>query len=189
MNKILPISIGAIIIGFIALAFWFTSPASPPLVTNGGQNTGVSADTVKQSTTIVPTQKTTISIAGTEGVAIQTKDFVKDSATVKDPINSGYYYLGYHVYQGVSNPTITENPPYDIEYINATQYFNISLLKEPIGKVREEMQQYLITHLGISQDQMCQLNYMVSVPSRINAMYTGENLGFSFCSDATLLPK
>ena len=36
-----------------------------------------------------------------------------------------------------------------------------------------------MTHLGISQAQMCQLSYTVSVPYSINQIYSGQNLGFS----------
>ena len=104
-------------------------------------------------------------------------------------INAGYYYLGYHMKEGFPDPTASDNPPYVISYIDSTQYFNIALLQEPIGSVREEAQQYLMQHLGISQDQMCRLNYMVSVPDRVNSQFSSKNLGFSFCPGATVLPK
>lgn len=121
--------------------------------------------------------------------SIQTTDFINDPAMVKDPINLGYYYLGYHMPEGIADPTATTNPPYIISYISATNYFNISLLQEPIGPVRIEAEQYLMTHLGITQNQMCRLDYMVSVPDRVNSQYSGINLGFSFCPGATVLPK
>jgi hypothetical protein len=35
---------------------------------------------------------------------------------------------------------------------------------------------------------MCGLNYTVSVPYSVNAIYSGSNLGFSFCPDAVVLP-
>ncbi len=196
MNKIWLISIGAIIVvGLIALAFWLTSPKSPAPATNSpsGQNVLPVANSVGNTTAVNTstnfTSGTILSLPAVDGGTIQVNNFINDPATAKDPINHGYYYLGYHVNEGISDPTATDNPPYIIEYISATQYFNIALLQEPIGPVREEAQQYLMTHLGISQDQMCRLNYMVSVPERVNSQFAGINLGFSFCPGATVLPK
>ena len=42
-------------------------------------------------------------------------------------------------------------------------------------------------HLGISESDMCRLSYMVSVPNRVNTIYAGQNLGFSFCMGAVAL--
>lgn len=195
MNKTLLISTGTIVVvGLIVLAFWLISPNSKTSTTNfpTGQNVLPIANPVGNP--VVTAATTSVSgigmiVAGASGESIQTSNFINDPATAKDPINSGYYYLGYHVNEGVPDATATDNPPYVIEYISATQYFNIALLQEPIGQVRKDAQQYLISHLGISQSQMCQLNYMVSVPWSVNQQFTGRNLGFSFCPGATHLPK
>jgi len=193
MNKILFISISAVIIvGLFMLAFWLVGSNGKTATTNSssGQNVGLPvAGPAGQSATTTITQGTTILVAIVGGGTMQVSDFINNSATVKDPINSDYYYLGYHMYEGVPDSTVTDNPPYIIEYISSTQYFNIALLQEPIGTAREEAQQYLMTRLGVAQNQMCQLNYMVSVPWRVNAQYTGRNLGFSFCPGATVLPQ
>lgn len=196
MNKTLIISIGAIVVvGLIALAFWLTSPKSQTPATNSpnGQNTLPVANSVGNTTAVDTstnlTSGTILSLSAVDGGTIQVNNFINDPTTAKDPINQGYYYLGYHVNEGISDPTATDNPPYIIEYISATQYFNVALLQEPIGPVREEAQQYLMTHLGITQNQLCRLNYMVSVPDRVNSQFTGKNLGFSFCPGATVLPK
>lgn len=191
MNKIWIASIGVIIvIGLIMFASWLAGSGNQAPATNspGTQTTGLPvAGSVTQ---LNPSSGGTgTSIASAAGDAIQTKDFMADPATVQDRINAGYYYLGYHTSVGVSDPSATENPPYVITYIAATQYFNIALLQEPIGPVREEMQQYLMDHLGIPQSQMCELKYMVSVPNRVNSQFSGRNLGFSFCPGATPLPK
>jgi len=192
MNKVW-ISAGAIaIVGLIALGFWLTAPASQPTVTNPpdtSQGTGLPVAGSVQQDVGISAQETSISFAAIGGGTIQTSNFINDPTTAKDPNNQGYYYLGYHPYEGVSDPTAIENPPYLIVYISATQYFNIALLQEPIGPVREDMQQYLMARLGVTQDQMCRLNYMVSVPDRVNSNFSGRNLGFSFCPGATTLPK
>ncbi len=130
-----------------------------------------------------------MSVAGANGVFVRVTNFLKDPATVQDPINAGLYYLGYHINEGFPDATATANPPYIIEYISATQYFSIALLQEPIGTVRAVAEQYLIEHLGITQSQMCQLNYTLSVPNSVNSQYAGKDLGFSFCPGATVLPQ
>jgi len=193
MNKTLVLSIGIIIvIGLFVLAYRLTSPAGivtqkPTTSSSTGQNAGfpVAIPIVSPAvTTSAPASQATTSVG-----TVQTDTVIQDPATVKDPINPGYYYLGYHTSVGASDPTATNNPPYIITYISATEYFNIALLQEPIGPVRLEAEQYLMAHLGISQSQMCQLDYMVSVPVRVNSQFAGSNLGFSFCPGATVLPK
>jgi len=125
-----------------------------------------------------------ITVTGAGGITIPTRDFLHEPTTGEYP-NKGYFYLGYHT---GTDTTATINPPYLIEYIAATQYFDIELLKEPIGAARSAAEQFLTASLGISQDQMCELNYTVSVPSRVNSQFASKNLGFSFCPGATALP-
>lgn len=202
MNKTLIFSIigGIIVIGLLVLVYQLTSPASSSLPADLSATThGVglpSASSITQSTTGGGSTDdsslgagTTMSVTGISGEVFQTSNFMTDPVTVKDPINPGYYYLGYHSYEGVPDPTATATPPYVIEYIASTQYFNIALLQEPIGEERGEAEQYLMAHLGIPQNQMCQLNYTISVPDRVNSQYAGKNLGFSFCPGATVLPQ
>ncbi|MFH1178114.1 MAG: hypothetical protein V1711_00085 [bacterium] len=193
MNKTSLISIASVIvIGLLALAFWLSGSGNPSTTTNDAQSVEFPvANSIVNSTVtnITSALETTMSISTVNGESIKTKNFINDSTTTKDPINSDYYYLGYHVYEGVSDSTVTNNPPYIITYISATQYFNIALLQEPIGTTRLASEQFLISNLGISQNQMCQLNYMVSVPDRVNSQYAGKNLGFSFCPGATKLPQ
>ncbi len=167
------------------VAVWLTgSHKSAPTSPSSTQNVGLPvAPAVQQTTTV-----TVITASSSEGW-VQTVDFIHDPTTVKDSNNAGYYYLGYHTKQSTSDQTATTTPPYLITYISATNYFNISLLQEPIGPVREEAEQYLMARLGITQEQMCQLDYMVSVPDRVNTQFSGRNLGFSFCPGATVLPK
>lgn len=210
MNKIWLIGIGAAAAGLFVLAYWFTSPPAPPTTntpntpnistsntstvqpgldtgspasSNGGKIV-VATSSAKEATL----SEAILSIAGANNIFIQVTNFLKDPATFKDPINPGIYYLGYHVYEGVLDATATDNPPYIIEYISATQYFNIVLLQEPIGSVRAAAEQYLIAQLGITQAQMCQLNYTLGTPNRVNSQYAGTDLGFSFCPGATVLP-
>lgn len=193
MNKFWILSIAVIIlIGIVAFGFLFIGSGNKPLVTGSptGQYPGLPmASPVEQTGTVGTSQETTISLTTSSGESIVVKDFLKDPTTVKDPFIPNYYYLGYHTNVGVSDPTATDNPPYIIGYIADTQYFNIALLQEPVGLVREEAQRYLMDRLGIEEDQMCKIDYTVSVPVSVNAVYSGRSLGFSFCPGAVVMPK
>lgn len=162
----------------------------------------VPTPTVQAPTTFVPVaagiqvggnggfaSSTSMAVGGSNGGSIVTKNIQSDPALVKDPINPGLFYLGYHINEGMADASSTENPPYIIAYTEATQFFTISVLQEPIGVVRGVAEQYLMSHLGISQDQMCKLNYTLSVPNSVSSQYAGMNLGFSFCRGATPLPQ
>jgi tetratricopeptide (TPR) repeat protein len=81
----------------------------------------------------------------------------------------------------------TFDAPYLIDYLSQTQAFNIMIYEEPIGEVRQQAEQYLEQQLGISQTDMCRLNYTVIAPNSVNQIYGGQNLGFSFCPGATQL--
>lgn len=140
-----------------------------------GQNVNPALDTGVVAST---TQKMSLPTTGGGSVAVE--NFLNDPETVADPVNSGYYDLGY---------STTNTPPFMITYIATTQYFNIELLQEPIGQTRELAQQYLEQHLGISSADLCKLNYTISAPTSVSILYGGASLGFSFCPGATTLPK
>jgi hypothetical protein len=126
--------------------------------------------------------------ASDSGNMITVHDFIHDPATTPDSVNPGYYYLGYHSQQSATDTAATTTPPYIIEYIASTRAFNISLLSEPIGAARSQAEEYLLNALGISKADACRLDYMISTPYWVNSTFSGENLGFSFCSGATKLP-
>lgn len=126
-----------------------------------------------------------LNLPATTGGTISTNNFLADSNTYPDPINPGYYSLGYPVDQ----PNSTSTPPFLIVYQSATKFFAIVLLQESIGPTRTQVEQYLEQHLGLSEKDLCSLNYTLSVPNLVNEQYAGQNLGFSFCPGATVLPK
>lgn len=120
----------------------------------------------------------TASVPSTVGGTIKIKDFTYSPETKKDPNNPGHYYLA---------GEDTTTAPYSIIYSNSDQSFVVSLLKEPIGSVRSDAEQKLMTILGINKAQACALRYWVGVPNYLNPVYAGKNLGFSFCPGATQL--
>ncbi len=127
----------------------------------------------------------TLSIKTTDDGMLQVKNFSQDTDTVADPNNKGTYYLGNHF--PFDGSVSTQSPEYVITYIPATQYFNISLFSEPIGTSRVHAEEYLLQHLGVSKEQLCRLNYMVSVPYFVNQFYTSKDLRFSFCPEGVPL--
>lgn len=115
---------------------------------------------------------------------IVVRNFLQDPQSKADPVNDGHFQLGTYI-----DPTDSTAPdvPYNIEYIASTQYFIIVLYQEPIAEARQEAEQFLMNHLGITEEQMCQLKYMVSVPNRVSSYFAGTSLGFSFCPGAVPL--
>lgn len=109
--------------------------------------------------------------------------FLNNPDTKQDPYDSMTYYLG-----NQPLPDHSSNPPYLISYNTQTGYFNVTLFQEPIGELRRQAEQYLQQRLGLSQEQMCSLKYVVGVPDFINTQYSDTNLGFSFCPGAVQLP-
>lgn len=113
------------------------------------------------------------------------KDILKDPETKSDPVNPGHYYIGVAPDATVDAPV---DAPFIIEYIASTKFYNIALLREPLREVRSQAEQYLMERLGATQDDMCELSYMVSVSGSVSSAYTSTSLGFSFCPGAVQLP-
>jgi hypothetical protein len=84
--------------------------------------------------------------------------------------------------------TAATSTDYNIGYDGVAKSFTIALLKEPLGNSRKEAEQFLMTTLGITQQQMCSLNYYVGTTYFVNESYDSSNLGFSFCPGAVALP-
>lgn len=128
-----------------------------------------------------------VSLEVKNGATVSARNFIKDPAVTQDSSNKGEYYIGYTLDPSV-DVSSSEVAPYVIVYNDSTHFFTISLLREPISSVRKDAEQYLMKTLGINTAGMCALKYTVSVPNRVNSIYAGTNLGFSFCHGATVLP-
>lgn len=181
MRKITIIAtIVAALLGIILLVtFLLPEEEIKPTPSNGSVNQFPIASSTTQ------TGQNTLTLKTAVGKSIVVKNFLSDTKTVADPVNQGHYYLGNHFPFDSTPPTTM--PTYIIEYISPTQFFNIALIKEPIGKERMQAEQYLLSELGITKEDMCRLNYMVSVPVDVSEYYAGINLGFSFCPQSTPL--
>lgn len=146
------------------------------------------------STTVVPggsggTQGTSqgsgitsagVSVPLVGGQTLQVKDFKKDPATLTSKNLPGHYYLA----GGIGS---TAGIPFRTFYLESDGSFRITLLQEPLSETRAAAESDLMARLGITEKQMCGLNYIVSVLNSVNPNYPGRNLGFSFCPGAEAL--
>src|SRR3569623_1382468 len=192
MNKILigiiVAILGAVIIGLLVFVIYINSLSGAVPSDQGGTSTnnlpGSNPSTVNvnggNNGTPVAQDSDTLSLSTADGGALVVANIKKDPALKEDPANKGYYY-----FSGSQNASTSVAAPYTFEYIDSTQFFNIVLKEEPIGQAREQAQSYLAQHLGISQDKLCYLNYMVTVPYSVNQDFASVDLRFSTCSDAT----
>ncbi|MFZ1987989.1 MAG: hypothetical protein WAV21_03100 [Minisyncoccia bacterium] len=130
---------------------------------------------------ITPTTSTYIDLTNEDGTTIQVKNFKLNPLVTKDPNNpKAYNFAG-------ANPALTK-PPYHSFYIDSDESFHIALYIEPLGAYRVQAEQDLMGKLGLSEQNMCLLKYVVAVGPGVNDTYVGKNLGFSFCPGATKLP-
>jgi hypothetical protein len=118
----------------------------------------------------------TLVITDYDGAQMEVRDFRK----TEDPFVPGQYVI--------AGGRDAESAPYDIFYQEMDNYFGITLYKEPLGEQRRLAEEELQRTLGITNDQMCRLNYVVAPGPGIAETYEGVNLGFSFCPGATVLP-
>jgi hypothetical protein len=122
-----------------------------------------------------------VTVYGEGGESFSVRNFAHDGSTKEDPLNDGYYLIG----QGDS---VVRDFSFDITYIAQTSFFNVSLMQEPLGAARAKAEAYLAATLGLSNEDLCKLRYSVATPSFVSETYAGQDLRFSFCSDATPLP-
>jgi len=134
----------------------------------------------------------TVSFATPGGAVATVKNFIRNGETVPDVQNPGSYVLagsvGYCLADGTC-PSGASTTDFNISYNEQTHFFNIVLLKEPLGTVRLAAEQFLTDRLGLTGQEACNLNYFVGTPYWVNEAYDDKNLGFSFCPGATTLPK
>lgn len=175
MKKILLLIILVLLVGFGGI-YVYTEKIRKTSMSVPTENTLPVSGTVTENQN---GKEVNITLKTPNGAEIVVANFLASAYTKKDPENPGYYTLG----SQVSNAT-----PYLITYIEATSYFNIVLVQEPLGQSRVQAENYLQNTLRITREQMCSIDYTLSVPNSVNTIYSGTNLGFSFCPGAVTLP-
>ncbi len=164
---------------FVYLQLSGSKPAPSDGGLGGFQSSGGTVTTGSNPQTTGSSTSTTTGNNGSGGIA--TKDFLHATDTLADPHNPGQYFLA------GTGKIDAAAPPYNILYVAADQSFTIALTREPLRDSRLGAEHALQASLGIPQADMCSLRYTVLVPYSVNQFYSGQNLGFSFCPDATPL--
>lgn len=199
MNTKLILWITGILIGTVTAAvLWYVMfvsetalPPPPQPVTTlpaGGSITPVSP---RSSLATSSPEAGTIVLTAQDGT-VTARDFIHNDVTIPDDSNDGNYLLAGNLGYCLSDPQkcqAASATDFSVYYISASQLFVIDLTREPLGQARLAMEQFMMTTLGLTEQQMCNLNYLVSVTKYVSEQYTGKNLGFSFCPGATVLPK
>jgi hypothetical protein len=188
--------IALIVVGAILWFFFFAPKQSPAPSENPSVALPISGSTSVPVTgttaTSSPGSTQTMAVGALGGGTVVTSDFIHNGETLPDAANKGRYLLVGNLGYCVSNPqecqagTATD---FSIFYDSNYGAFTIGLLNEPLGQVRLSMEQFLMNTLGITQKDMCKLNYYVGTTYTVNTFYSAKNLGFSFCPGATVLPK
>jgi hypothetical protein len=115
------------------------------------------------------------------GSDITASNFLANETVKEDTQNPGLYELG----NTVESDVVTGGEPaYAAIFDKESGVFNTMLLKKPFVQSRLEMEVYLKNLLQISDEEMCQLSYSVTVPGYVDQNASGQDYRFSFCSDA-----
>lgn len=190
---ILALFLGVIVVAVLWYAFFVpkivpqTTPGTATTFPTSGSVTPVSGTSTNSSGAIP-----TFSLTAQDGSVVSALDFIHNGITIPDKANLGRYLLAGNLGYCILDPQKCQAAPatnFTVYYDSGMKSFLIDLAEEPIGQARLDMEQFMLTTLGLTQTQLCSLNYFVGVTIYVNSQYTGKNLGFSFCPGATVLPK
>lgn len=154
------------------------TPSATYFPTSGGLSGGSSG-----------TETRSLTLATGERIVV--KDFLSNGITFEDPANAGSYFLAGKLEYCLEDGTCpdTNTPNFSILFIEADQSFSISLNEEPLKGSRISAERYLREALGMSEKEMCDLQYSLGTTVSVNEAYGSiTNLGFSFCEGAIALP-
>jgi hypothetical protein len=201
MNTKLIIWIVGLLLGAVGIGvvwYFVAAPSPAPQTTTQPSTTlpvsgSIPSSPSSPSSPGTPTQTVkTMNLATQSNEVVVANDFIQTGVTIVDKADTDRYLLAGNLGYCFSDPQKCRAGPatdFTVYYNSGPQSFTIELTKEPIGQARLDMEQFLLGTLGLSQQQMCSLNYYVGVTIYVNARFTGKNLGFSFCPGATALPQ
>jgi hypothetical protein len=127
---------------------------------------------------IVPySEDTGFAILQKKGGYAQVRDFISDEDTYE--FTPGTLVLGKA--EGLKG---TE---YEIFYFKEDGSITVSLLTEPLHTIRLLAEKELLESLGVSEETLCSFDVWVSVPREVSEIYSGRNLGLSFCEGSITL--
>lgn len=167
-----------VVVGLVVLVLWFTSTSTSPQSAPGATSFPSASSTTSAGGGAQATQSATLSLSARGGGApIVVKDFLSNGITTPNTLNPGNYFV-----------TSTSTLAYSIGYDEQAQFFTIALQQEPLGASRHAAEQFLLKTLGVSENELCRVQYFLVTDQYTNSFYAGKNLGFSFCPGATVLP-
>ena len=70
---------------------------------------------------------------------------------------------------------------FEIVYLPKFEQFLISITASPFVENEQAAEDELLTRLGISEEEACQLNVIITTPQSVNPNEAGKNYGLSFC--------
>jgi len=139
-----------------------------------------------------PVQTSTVSLVKKPIPASIQKDG-KISVPTKDKevifVNDFFKNKGTVIYEEMG-ATLKVHPHYTLLYFSDDQSFLIGLTGGDLHTVRTDAEKELITILGITEDEACQISVVTRVPSDVNKKASiGGDYGLSFCPSGKQLPK
>ena len=114
-----------------------------------------------------PTSSGTFLVPSNSGKQIQVNDFTKNLQAKTE-----------------ASDVIAETNQYTISYFTADKSFLITLESQPLKDSRAAAEQALLSKLGITQAQACQLKTSVKTTFDVDQVWAGNELGLSFCPNS-----
>jgi hypothetical protein len=78
----------------------------------------------------------------------------------------------------------TEGKGFSILYSANKNSYTIAIKKLPLSQHRENASKYFLELLKIDEKTACEMNVYVGVPYSVDAAYSSQNLGLSFCPES-----
>lgn len=186
-----------VVFALVAGVFYFVFSRSGQAPATNQQTNGQTGGFPNNTSNVVPgtpsapgVQEDKLGVASREGGSILVTDFIHNGETIEDPAAPGQYILagelGYCLGDGTC-PKAAEVSNFHILFEDKTDFFNITLLSEPLSGARLDAETFLKARLGLQDRDMCSLFYWIGAPGAVSQEYAGANLGFSFCPGATAL--
>ncbi len=79
--------------------------------------------------------------------------------------------------------SFADNSDYYIAYYPEKDDFLVVIKNKDVISAEKKAEDDFIKQLGITEEQACELNVLVTVPFDVNEKYSGGLYGFSFCSN------
>ncbi len=186
MKKYILIGLVALIILLVVVGFALSLQSKPTPSTVNTQ------PSFPISTTSLATihNDDSINIIDTSGNKIQSTNFINNGITIPDQQNPGRYFLAgtFDSCSASANCIVASTTAYNIIFDKSDSSFLISLNEEPLSQSRKNAETFLMSKTGLSETQLCSLNYYLGTDYSVNEQYDSGNLGFSFCPNAVVLP-